>query len=432
MSDLQDVTKHYKFSSRFEKVGEKNIWVEINDLSRDYQAVDMAEGFANYISYEPLSKNVKEISQENDWRNYQYTRNEGHLRLVKAIAKYYEKEFDRDINPLDQVLITVGAYGSLHNAFSSLIEQNDEVILIEPFFDCFEPMVKIAGGKCVYVPLTYHSCEKDQTTVTTAAEWILNEKDLRAAFSSKTKLIVLNTPNNPLGKVYTREELRLIAELCIKHNVICISDEVYEHISFDKPHIRIASMPGMWERTLTIGSGGKVFSSTGIKVGWTLGPKELVKLCAVSHNNNINVCPTFFQEALARCYETELKRLEEPECYFNSLKTELKAKRDYLAEQLVEAGFDPIIPDGGFFMLANISQVAHDHLFGTDSKEYKDHKFVKFLIKEKNLALIPCTAFYGEDNKKLGQNLVRFCFFKDDETLKKAAHILKNLKYEVK
>lgn len=426
MQDL-NVTKHYKFSSRYEKIGDKSIWTEIGALSKQYNCVDLAEGYPDFLSYQLLPKCVQEISNEKDWKMYQYTRHEGHLSLVKTLSEFYSKIFEREIDPLNQVLITVGAYGSLNNAFASLLEKNDEVILIEPFFDCYEPMIEINGGKCVYVPLTHHICETDQTSQVTSANWILNDDDLEAAFSSKTKLIVLNTPNNPVGKVFTQKELNKIAELCIKYNVICVSDEVYEHVVFDKPHIRIASLPNMWERTLTIGSAGKVFSSTGIKIGFTLGPKELVKLCTASHINDINVCPTLFQEAVARCYENEFKQIDSPECYFNSVSKELKRKRDYLAEQLSEAGLEPIIPDGGYFMLADISKVFHDHKFQTDAKEYKDQKVVNCLIKEHNLAVVPCSSFYTSDQKKLGENYVRFCFFKEDETLKKAAHILKNL-----
>lgn len=217
------------------------------------------------------------------------------MRLVNAIAKHYSKHLSREIDPIHEVLITVGAYGSLHNAFSALVNKDDEVILIEPFYDCYEPMTLIAGGTPVYVPLTYHCCEKEQTSIITSDEWKLNEKDLRAAFNSKTKLIVFNTPNNPLGKVYTKEEMSLIAELCVEYNVICLSDEVYEDITYDKAHLRIASFPGMWERTLTIGSAGKKFSSTGVKTGWTIGPKELVSLCASCNSIEVNVCPTLFQ-----------------------------------------------------------------------------------------------------------------------------------------
>jgi kynurenine--oxoglutarate transaminase/cysteine-S-conjugate beta-lyase/glutamine--phenylpyruvate transaminase len=432
MSDKQPdtITKHYQYSQRFEKVGDSNIWVEINNLSREHNAVDLAEGFANYISYEPLVKAVQEVSIEKNWKFYQYTRNAGHLRLVNAIAKLYTKHFKREIDPLTQVLITIGAYGSLHNAITSLLNKDDEVILFEPFFDCYEPMVLIAEGKCVYVPLRQASycSEVDQTTRITSGDWCLDDNELEGAFTAKTKLLILNTPHNPLGKVFTQKELSRIAELCIKNNVICISDEVYEYITYDKPHIRIASLPGMWERTLTIGSAGKTFASTGIKVGWTIGPQELVKLCQVSNDIDINVCPTFFQEVVARCYEIEMDRLESAESYFEMLRSELRLKRDMLAESLAEAGLEPIVPDGAYYMAVDISKFAHGEKFSSCIHEFRDHKFVKHLIKEHNLALTPMTAFYGDDHKKMGENFVRFCFFKDDETLKKAVKIVKELK----
>lgn len=429
-SRIESVSKHYKYSDRFEKVGDRNIWVEINDLSREYKCVDLAEGFANYISYEPLTETVQEMSKERNCDLYQYTRNAGHLRLVNAIGKHYSKIFKQEINPLNEVLITIGAYGSLHNAITSLLNKNDEVILFEPFFDCYEPMVLIAEGKCVYVPLkpADYLSEKDQTTRITSADWCLDEKELEAAFNSRTKLLIFNNPNNPLGKVFTQKEMDKIAQLCIKHNVICISDEVYEYITYENPHIRMASLPGMWERTLTIGSAGKTFASTGVKIGWTIGPQELVNLCKVSNDIDINVCPTFFQEAIARCFEKETARFETPECYFKSLSNELRQKRDRLAEKLIEAGLEPIIPEGAYYMVADISKIAHGHRFATDASEFKDHKFVRHLIKENNLALTPLTAFYGEEHKRMGENFVRFCFFKDDETLKKAVEKLKGLK----
>ena len=227
---------------------------------------------------------------------YQYARNDGHLRLTNVVSKHYSQLLNRKVNPLDQVLITIGAYGSLNNAITSLVQKGDEVILIEPFFDCYEPMVVMNEGTVVYVPLTRDCSEEvDQSSVLTSADWKLNDNDLEKAFSSKTKLIVLNTPNNPLGKVFTQNEINKIAELCIKYNVICVSDEVYEHLAYESEHIRIATLPGMWQRTLTISSAGKVFSSTGVKIGWTIGPEELVKLCKCCQSIELNVCPTPLQ-----------------------------------------------------------------------------------------------------------------------------------------
>jgi kynurenine--oxoglutarate transaminase/cysteine-S-conjugate beta-lyase/glutamine--phenylpyruvate transaminase len=144
----------------------------------------------------------------------------------------------REINPLNEVLVTVGAYGSLFNAFSSFLNDGDEMIIIEPFYDCYAPMGIVSGAKCRFIPLR-PSGDASASGLTTSDSWRWDEKELEQAFNEKTKLIVINTPNNPLGKVYRREELEKIAELCIKHNVLCISDEVYEHLVYDRPHIRM-------------------------------------------------------------------------------------------------------------------------------------------------------------------------------------------------
>lgn len=347
------------------------------------------------------------------------------MRLANGIAKCYSTLLKREINALNEVLVTVGAYGSLFNALSSFLDEGDEMIIIEPFYDCYAPMGVIAGAKCKFVALK-PKANSSGAKLTSSADWSWDEAELEQAFTSKTKLIVINTPNNPLGKIYTQQELEKIAQLCIKHNTLCIADEVYEHITYDRKHTRIATLPGMWERTVTIGSAGKAFSSTGAKIGWTIGPKELIRKCSIVHNNSIYCCPTFMQEVIARCFELECTRLDQPESYFNALSEELRPKRDKLAQLLVQAGLDPVVPEGGYFMLAKITDLAKN--FETDSAECKDSKFVKYLIKEKGLATIPSTAFYSDEHKHLGENFIRFCFFKNDSTLEKAAEILNKLK----
>jgi kynurenine--oxoglutarate transaminase/cysteine-S-conjugate beta-lyase/glutamine--phenylpyruvate transaminase len=198
----------------------------------------------------------------------------GHPKLVNGLAKVYSKFLNRELDPMTNVLVTNGAYGSLFNAISSFLNPNDEMIIIEPFFDCYAPMAVSAQAKCVYIPLKPKS-KAPKDTVTTTADWSWDVEELEAAFNSKTKIILINTPNNPLGKIYTQEELEKVAQLCIKWNCICISDEVYEHITYDRKHIRMATLPGMWERTVTIGSAGKTFSSTGAKVSL----KKKIRFC---------------------------------------------------------------------------------------------------------------------------------------------------------
>lgn len=420
-TSASDPSKHYDLNKVFSRVGDKNVWVEFTGLARDYNAVNLGQGFPDYDSVGYMGKKVQETLNESNHLIHQYTRSPGHLRLVNSISKCYGKLLNREIDPLSEVLVTVGAYGSLFNAFSSFLNDGDEVIIIEPFYDCYAPMSVIGGANTKFVPLKPKS--KDSLS---SSNWSWDDSELEAAFTDKTKIIVINTPNNPLGKIYTREEMEKVASLCIKYNTLCIADEVYEHLVYDRPHIRIATLPGMWERTVTIGSAGKVFSSTGAKIGWTIGPKQLIRLCQVVHNNSIYCCPTFFQEVIARCFEHEIARFGQPESYFKSITAELKPKRDRLAQLLLDIGLTPVIPEGGYFMLADISKIAKE--FETDSKEMKDSKFVKYLIKEKGLATIPSTAFYSDEHKKIGENYIRFCFFKNEDTLEKAAEILKKLK----
>lgn len=201
---------------------------------------------------------------------------------------------------------------------------------------------------------------KDPDTPISSADFELDINELEGLFNTKTKMIILNTPHNPLGKVFRREELEKIAALCRKWNVLCLSDEVYEWIVFDeREHIRICTLPGMWERTLTIGSAGKTFSVTGWKIGWVYGPANLMRPLQLIHQNCVYTCPTPLQEAIARSFEIEIDRFNSPDCYFRSLARELTEKRDFMANFLREAGMTPIIPEGSYFMLANWTKLGN-------------------------------------------------------------------------
>lgn len=192
----------------------------------------------------------------------QYTRGFGHPRLVQAIAKLYGTLIGREINANTEVLVTVGAYQSLFSAISGHVDHGDEVIIIEPFYDCYCDQIKSAGGIPKPIPL-----KPTKSGTISSADWKLDPVEFEKLFSKATKALILNTPNNPLGKVYNLEELTMIADLCKKWNVLVISDEVYEHMVFEpQKHIRINTLPGMWERTITIGSAGKTFSVTGRKL----------------------------------------------------------------------------------------------------------------------------------------------------------------------
>merc|ERR1712020_95054 len=188
--------------------------------------------------------------------------------------------------------------------------------------------------------------------------------------------------------------------------------------------MRIAAFPGMWERTITIGSAGKTFSLTGWKLGWAIGPTNLIRNCQVAHQNCVYVCPTPIQEAVARALEVEIKRLGYSESYFNVLKTELKKKRDFLCTAIKDAGMVPVIPEGGYFVMADWSKLEGKVDLTSEDDSQKDFRFAKWLIKNKKLQGIPPSAFFSSENKHLGESYIRLCYIKKDQILVEAKEIL--------
>ncbi|KAF7286255.1 hypothetical protein GWI33_006550 [Rhynchophorus ferrugineus] len=399
---------------------EPSVWVEYIQLALDYKPLNLGQGFPDY----PPPKYVTDalINVASDTTQHQYTRDFGHPRLVQALAKLYSKLIGREINPRTEILTTLGAYEALFSSITGHVDDGDEVIIIEPYFDCYEPMVKYAGGIPKYIAL---KPDPKNGKVESSSDFVLDKCEFESLFNSKTKAIILNTPNNPLGKVFTLEELTFIADLCKKYNVLCISDEVYEWMVYEpREHVRIATLPGMWERTITIGSAGKTFSATGWKLGWAYGPANLMFNLQMIHQSSVYTGCTPIQEAAARAFETELDRLGTDECYFVSITRELKPKRDFMAKILREAGMAPIVPEGGYFMLADWSALESQVDLSSEDDKRKDYRFTKWMIKNVGLQGIPPSAFYSGPHKHFGENFVRYCFIKQDENLQAAADIL--------
>ncbi|KAJ0180954.1 hypothetical protein K1T71_003039 [Dendrolimus kikuchii] len=403
--------------------GEKSVWVEYIQLNLEYKpAVNLGQGFPDYHAPDHVRKALADIAVGDNPLLNQYTRGFGHPRLVQNLSKIYSPLIGREIDPFNEILVSSGAYEALFSSILGHVDTGDEVIVIEPFFDCYDFMIRSAGGIPRFIPLTPKKTSGDITS----ADWVLDEKELEKMFNSRTKMIILNTPHNPLGKVFTQRELELIADLCKKHNVLCLSDEVYEWMVYEpNKHIRIATLPGMWERTITVGSAGKTFSVTGWKIGWAYGPANLMRNLQVVHQNCVYTCCTPVQEAVARSFDYELARINSPDCYLVALKRELLPKRDYLVKILKENGFKPTVPEAGYFIVADWTQLENKIDLSQEPDKYKDYRFTKKFAKEASLLGIPPSAFYSEDHKYLGENFARFCFIKKDENLEMTEKLMK-------
>ena len=311
----------------------------------------------------------------------QYPPGLGDPDLRQAIAEHHLRWYGLDVDPDTQVVVTAGATEALAGAMLGMLDAGDEVVLFEPIYDSYQAGIALAGATPVPVLLT----PADD------GRWHFDADALRAAVTDRTKLILLNTPHNPTGKVFDRSELELIAAVAIEHDLIVVTDEVYEHLVFEgSEHIPLATLPGMFERTLTISSGGKTFHTTGWKIGWMTGPEELVTAgrLAKQYLTYVNGAP--FQPATA-------VGLRLGDDYYRTLVTDLQAARDCLADGLERAGFTTYRPEASYFVTVDIRSIGFDG---------NAMDFCRSLPAAAGVVAVPASAFYMHPEH--GDHLVRF------------------------
>jgi aspartate/methionine/tyrosine aminotransferase len=370
-----------------------SIFTEITALAVDHGAANLGQGFPDFAAPDFVKEAAARHIRED--RN-QYAASAGVPRLRRALAEDYRRRWPAGpaVDPDAEITVASGATEVLHDALLAVVDPGDEVIVFEPAYDAYAPGVAMAGGVVRAVSLE-------------PPDWRFDPTALAAAFGPRTRALVLNTPHNPTGKMFSREELETIAALCRRHDVVVVADEVYSEIVFGAPHVSIATLPGMFERTITVDSMGKTFSVTGWKVGWAIAPPPLSAALRAVHQfvTFTNAAP--FQEALADVLPVAAR-----DGYYLGLRADYARRRELLAAALRAARLEPLPIDGAYFLLADLRPQGV-----TD-----DVAFCRRLVTEVGVAAIPTSVFYaGAGNPTLPPPFARFCFAKSDETLRAAA-----------
>jgi N-succinyldiaminopimelate aminotransferase len=370
------------------------IFAEMSALAAATGAINLGQGFPDEDGPAEVLAAAKAAI---DSGLNQYPPGRGMPVLREAIADHQRRFYGIEVDPDREVLVTAGATEAIAATILALTEPGDEVVTLEPFYDEYGAMIELAGARHVTVPVRWPDFQPDPD-------------DLRAAISDRTRIIVLNTPHNPTGSVLPRETLELIVDLAERHDAILMTDEVYEHLVFDAPHVAPASLPGAWHRTVSISSGGKTFSTTGWKVGWITAPPALLEaiLAVKQFLTFVNAAP--FQPAIAA-------GLALPDEFFTATTRTLRAKRDLLASGLRSAGFTVSTPSAGYFVIADAAALGH-----TDAVE-----FCRSLPALAGVVGVPVTALVSEPHRGDYASLVRFAFCKRTEVLDDAVSRLSAL-----
>ena len=365
---------------------------EMTRLSLQYNAINLAQGFPDF----PCPAELKEAAcdaVQDDFNQYAITW--GATDLREALARKVKKYNDMEFNPETEITVTCGSTEAMMASLLAVIQPGDEVVVPEPFYENYGPDTQISGAVPRFVPL--------------ADDFSIKEEAWKSAFTNKTRAIILNTPNNPTGKVFNKKELAFIADLCTDHDVIAITDEIYEYILYDgNKHVSLGSLEGMQDRTITIGSFSKTFSVTGWRVGYAFADYDLTERIRKIHDFLTVGAPAPLQHACVAA-------LMLPETYYHDLAEEYDRKRKVLFNGLKKAGFSCQLPEGAYYIFTDISG------FGMT-----DTGFARFLVEKIGVAAVPGSSFYHNG----GQSRLRFTFSKKDETLLEACRRLERLNNE--
>jgi len=401
---------------RLSNVPKTTVWSEMTPLALEYKAVNLGQGFPTFHPPDFVMKHVASVvTDEAAPLNHQYCRMFGHFELVNPLRSIYAKRLQRDIQPME-LMVTNGVTQGLNLCCQAFLQSGDECVVFEPYFDLYGNDIEMAGATVQLIPMV--------PSTTHANEWKFSEELLRSKITSKTKAILLNNPQNVPGKVWSLEELKVVAAVAQEHDLLVFADEVYMSLVYDGlEHVSIASLPGMFERTITMCSAGKTFSCTGYKIGWVVAPEAfIIPLSQVQAHQSFSIA-TPLQIAVGRSL------VDAETCgYYEKLVSTYSAKRGALVKALTDAGLQVVMPAGGYFALADISRVDESHY--VDPKETsvgRDWQFCRWMTKVIGVNAIPTTAFCSPESRPQLEKFVRFAFCKKDEDIAEAGVRLQKL-----
>ncbi|KAF9451640.1 PLP-dependent transferase [Macrolepiota fuliginosa MF-IS2] len=412
------------FSSRLRegRALAQDVWSIFNVANLPADCINLGQGYMNFSPPKWITEAATEALNTVAPNHYSHPR--GRIRLRDALKTFYEPLFGRSLDVESEILVTSGANEGQYSVFTAFLEQGDEVIMFEPFFDQYLPSVTFNGGKPVYVPLHPPAAHIENPT---SDDWTINIDEIRSAITSRTKMIIVNTPHNPIGKVFTRKELEAIAAIAEEFNLLVMSDEVYDCLVFDnKEHVRIATLPGMWDRTVTVGSAGKAFAATGWRIGWLIAPKYIIQPTLAATTRIVFCSNSPLQEAAAAGLEQANDRN-----FFEIQRAEYAERRAILVDAFDKLGMKYTLPEGSYFILLDISDVdfPEDYPFPESVLgRGRDFRACWFIAMEVGISSIPVSEFYCEEHANIGEAYARFAFCKDTDTLKAAADRFQGLK----